>query len=40
MIAVPFLYKQGVLYGNPYKIHLQDDLTPALFEERYTMKAK
>ena len=35
IIAVPFLYKQGVLYGNHYEIHLQDDLTPKLFEERY-----
>ena len=35
IIAVPFLYKQGVIYDNPYEIHIQDDLTPELFEERY-----
>ena len=35
VIAVPFLYEQGAIYGNPYEVHLQDDLTPELFEERY-----
>lgn len=35
IIAVPFLYEQGAIYGNPYEIHIQDDLTPELFEERY-----
>lgn len=35
IIAVPFLYKQGAIYGNPYEVHVQDDLTPELFEERY-----
>ena len=35
IIAVPFLYEQGAIYGNPYEVHIQDDLTPALFEERY-----
>jgi len=35
IIAVPFLYKQGEIYGNPYERHVQDDLTPELFEERY-----
>lgn len=35
LISVPFEYEQGALYGNPYEIHAQSDLTPALFEERY-----
>ena len=35
IIAVPFLYKQGAIYGNPYEVHVQDDLTPELFEKRY-----
>lgn len=35
IIAVPFLYPQDALYGNPYEIHVQDDLTPERFEERY-----
>lgn len=35
IIAVPFKYPQGELYGNKYETHLQPDLTPALFDERY-----
>ncbi len=35
VIAVPFLYEQGAIYGNPYEVHIQDDLTPELFAERY-----
>ena len=35
VVAVPYRYKQGVLYGNPYEIHIQDDLTESLFVERY-----
>ena len=35
IIAVPFQYVQGAEYGNPYEVHVQDDLTPELFEERY-----
>ena len=35
IIAVPFLYTQGEIYGNPYEKHIQDDLTPELFDERY-----
>lgn len=35
IIGVPFLYPQGDLYGNPYERHIQDDLTPELFAERY-----
>ena len=35
IIAVPFLYEQDAIYGNPYEVHVQDDLTPENFEERY-----
>ena len=35
IIAVPWRYVQGAIYGNPYEIHKQDDLTPAIFAERY-----
>ncbi|MBR2697509.1 MAG: hypothetical protein IKE76_02880 [Clostridia bacterium] len=35
IIAVPFLYRQGAIYGNPWEVHKQDDLTPELFEERF-----
>ena len=35
IVAVPFLFKQGELYGNKYEIHIQDDLTKKLFDERY-----
>ena len=35
LIAVPFLYEQGAKNGNPYEIHLQADLTPELFNERF-----
>lgn len=35
IIAVPYLYEQGALYGNPYEVHIQDDLTPEIFEQRY-----
>jgi len=35
LIAIPYLYKQGAIYGNNAEIHLQDNLTPKLFKERY-----
>ena len=35
IVAVPWRYKQGEIYGNPYERHIQDDLTPELFAERY-----
>ena len=35
IVAVPFQYIQGALYGNPYEVHIQDDLTPENFDERY-----
>ena len=37
IVAVPYRYRQGALYGNPYEIHIQDDLTPELVAERYPM---
>ena len=35
IIGVPFRYPQDELYGNPWERHIQGDLTPELFEERY-----
>ena len=35
IVAVPYLYPQGILYGNPYEIHRQPDLTAEVFAERY-----
>lgn len=35
IVAVPFCFKQGEIYGNPYERHVQDDLTHSLFMERY-----
>lgn len=35
IIAVPFMYRQGAIYGNPYEVHIQDDLTETNFEQRY-----
>lgn len=35
IIAVPFLYRQGPMYGNQYERHIQEDLTPEIFSERY-----
>ena len=35
IVAVPFEYVQGEIYGNPYEVHIQDDLTPENFDERY-----
>lgn len=35
LAAVPFLYRQGAMYGNPYEAHLQEDLTPESFAQRY-----
>ena len=35
IVAVPFQYIQGALYGNPYEVHIQDDLTPEIFAQRY-----
>lgn len=35
IVAVPFLHKQGAKNFNPYEVHVQDDLTPEIFEERF-----
>lgn len=35
VIAVPFLYKQDAINHNPFEIHIQEDLTPEIFAERY-----
>lgn len=35
IVAVPFLFPQGEKDGNPYEIHVQDDLTPEIFAARY-----
>ena len=35
IIAVPFRYKQDAVRGNEWERHIQDDLTPELFDERY-----
>ena len=35
VIGVPYMYPQAAIYGNPYEIHLQDDLTEERFRERY-----
>jgi SAM-dependent methyltransferase len=35
LIAVPYMYPQGSHEGNVYETHLQPDLTPKNFLERY-----
>lgn len=35
IVAVPFLYPQGAMYGNPFEEHKQPDLTAKIFKERY-----
>lgn len=35
IIAVPFMLDQGVLDGNEYEVHVQNDLTPVEFDRRY-----
>ena len=35
IIAVPFMYEQEAIYGNPYEVHLQPDLTAENFKERF-----
>lgn len=35
MVAIPYQYKQNSIYGNDAEIHIQDDLTKELFDERY-----
>lgn len=35
LIVVPFNWHQDETYGNKWEKHVQDDLTPELFEKRY-----
>lgn len=35
MVAIPYRYKQNAIYGNEAEKHIQDDLTPENFNERY-----
>ena len=35
IIGVPFEYEQDAIYGNKWEKHVQPDLTPEIFEERY-----
>lgn len=35
IVAVPYLYEQGVCHDNIYEIHLQPDLTEEIMKERY-----
>ena len=35
IIAVPYLYPQDAVYGNPWEKHIQDDLTREVFDRRY-----
>lgn len=35
MVAIPYNLSQGPLDGNQYEEHIQDDLTPQIFNERY-----
>lgn len=35
IVAVPYLYPQGALYGNEHERHLQPDLTPEIVLARY-----
>lgn len=35
IVAVPYLYPQGEIGGNPWEVHKQPDLTAEIFAERY-----
>lgn len=35
IVAVPYQYHQDEIYGNRWERHIQDDLTPDIFAERY-----
>ena len=35
IVAVPFNYSQGEMYGNPYEKHIQNDLNDKTIAERY-----
>ena len=35
IVAVPYLYRQDEIYGNPWEKHIQNDLTDKIFNQRY-----
>lgn len=35
LVAVPYMWVNRSHYGNPYEVHIQDDLTPENVRERY-----
>ena len=35
LIAIPYLWSQPEIYGNKWEVHIQNDLTPKIFDERY-----
>ena len=35
LIQVPYQYVQGIVEGNVHEIHIQDDLTAEIMQERY-----
>ena len=35
IVAVPYMYSQGEVDGNPWQAHIQSDLTPERFDKRY-----
>lgn len=35
IVAVPYLYTQPPIYGNPWEEHIQNDLTHEIFTQRY-----
>lgn len=35
LVAVPYLYEQGIMEDNVYEIHKQADLTPSVMQKRY-----
>lgn len=35
IVAVPYLYSQDAIYGNPWEVHIQNDLTKEIFDQRY-----
>lgn len=37
LVAVPFMWHNRSNYGNPWEVHLQEDLTPENTLERYPM---
>lgn len=35
IVAVPFMWEQSAIYGNKWEEHIQSDLTPSVFSQRY-----